>query len=318
MAQKKSGRPPAQQVAWKKRLAAMQGAYEEAGRIQNEFDDKPDGTYVAKLTAGEIRESQNEGNLGVLLTFSIQEGEFEGQKITSWDGLNDDKPNAIAFLRKKLRIMGCEVPDDISELPEAIAAMVAAGPVVRIKLQDHDGYQRKTILKTISWDGGDEGEEEVEEPKPRGKAGAKTSKAKPDPEEDAEEVEEDAEEEEDEEAARRLQSRKPASKSSGKAGSKPARGKAKPEPEPEPEEEVEEEPEEEEVEYDTDDAEEPEEELVALEVGNKVRVMKPDGETVMGTGKVKSINEADSTASVTMDKGGKTFRISFDRLAVID
>lgn len=194
---------------FKKQLAASKGNWKAAQKKVTETRGKAgapefeDGIYLAKLASAELGEWNEK--LKVLFKWKFMDGEYEGQVIHDYQGINSEEN--LYYLGRRLEDFGYEMPDDPTELPETLAAIVGEKKLCKIRLRTKGDWQNVYLQKVLE-DADDaeveddEAEETEAEETPAAKP-AKGKKAKPEPEpvEEDEAEEEEADDEAEEEEA---------------------------------------------------------------------------------------------------------------------
>lgn len=158
-------------IDFKKRLGAMQARW-ETGRKNP--PGPPAGVYEMRLQAASLRESSS-GKLYVRREHYILDGEAAGE--VAYDNLNFETDNGMFFLGQWVDQMGFELPEDLADIEETIAAIVDASPTYIGKIIKRDGFTNVNIQRVLAE--GDESEpvepEEAIAPPPRGAAKAKAA-----------------------------------------------------------------------------------------------------------------------------------------------
>ena len=144
----------------KKANAAWNAGKSEAAELDSGFADLPDGVYIAKLTTAEVMDSKA-GNLGLRTAFQVQEGEFKGEYISNWDGLEkEERYKWVIMYLKNLGVDGMDY--DLSELEDICEELVEAERVYRLQLSTKNDYQGLRIKKILEGYEAEEDDEEVE------------------------------------------------------------------------------------------------------------------------------------------------------------
>jgi len=63
---------------WKKYLSQFQQAYKEADAVDSEFDELPDGDYVARVERVELKQSKS-GKPMMEWEFVVHDGQYTGR-----------------------------------------------------------------------------------------------------------------------------------------------------------------------------------------------------------------------------------------------
>lgn len=107
-------------------------------------DSIPDGKYKAHLTGAFFGFSRND-RPQVTWVYTLIEGEYAGEKVRAYDGL-DKGEESLTWLAKRIHQLGFNPIDmDISRLNEDLDAMVAACPVVTVRLKTNGDFQNLHI-----------------------------------------------------------------------------------------------------------------------------------------------------------------------------
>jgi hypothetical protein len=306
-----------------KRLAGMQKKYDAAQAPASPGECALDpGRYRAKIHL-EMKELNNKFYLDN--QYEVVEGDFEGEKASQLDGLDDDK--SLGYLKKKLKQFGYDPEMDLAESLEATIDAINERELVGVIQVKQNGdytnvYLNKVELDEEDEDAEEEAEEEVEEEESEDEAEESdddendSEEEESDDEEEAEE--EEAEEEETEEVSfekgetvlyQRPKSKKATEHEIVSINEKKGTCKLKGYP---LEVKLEELQKVEVEEADEEDVEEEDEDTAELEVGSKVSI---DNKGKSTKGVVKSIDEDSETAKVKC--GDKIYKVSFDQITVL-
>ncbi len=199
-------------MALKNFLKEMQDKWAEqssAAKQQGDFENVPDGRYIAILSSAELTESKSSSRPMLAWGWTILEGDLEGEVIRSYRMLDYD--NSFFWLAKELSTLGID-PEavNIAKLEATLDELVESKIVARLKLQTKNEFQNVYVDRVLHDYYEDDDEpvapprrtrpEPVEEEAVAPKAKAKPGKAKPAPEPEPVEDEEEDEEEEVEDA----------------------------------------------------------------------------------------------------------------------
>ena len=124
-------------------------------------DDLPQGRYLTKLISMEVGESQSSDRLQCAMGFKVLQGEYEGEKIFRYPGLDD--ADAIDWFAKDLRRLGHELPDSMGELNDLCDTIVKAGLIVKLSLKpskNNPDFMNKYINKVVDSRGADDNGED--------------------------------------------------------------------------------------------------------------------------------------------------------------
>lgn len=131
------------------------------------FTEIPDGKYIARLTKGEIGESQSSGRAQIAWGYTILVGEQQGELIRDYDGL--EKEDAFLWIARKLARFGYD-PEQVklSRLPSVLEELVEKGPICRVQLRTKKDFQNAIILKVFEdgYDPTEDGEEGIGDSEP--------------------------------------------------------------------------------------------------------------------------------------------------------
>jgi hypothetical protein len=178
-------------VDFKKKLAAAGASWKSAKKRVSEnrgstFVDYDDGKYIAKLVKAELTESESSGRLQVDFSWRFEEEPYEGKIKHAYQGIETE--DNMYYLGRDLERLGYELPDNLADLPETLEAITAEGMIARIALKSKGDFQNVYIQKVINQDEDDSDDEAIDE-------AAET------PDDEAEETEEEATDEDEEVAA---------------------------------------------------------------------------------------------------------------------
>ncbi len=145
------------------------------------YERLPDGKYVARVTSVEVGTSDS-GRNQIKWGHTIAEGEFRGEKVYAYDGL--DHEDSLEWLSKKVLRFNVDPTEiDIENLQVELDALISDKPAFKIRLKTKkDSDYQDVYLDSIIEDYEDpEGEDEGEpEPEPEKKPEPKKPAAKPD------------------------------------------------------------------------------------------------------------------------------------------
>ena len=134
----------------KNKLKKAQNDWENARSKAKEttgFTEIPDGRYLANLTDGVIGESKSSGRLQIQWTWTIADGEFEGDTKLDFDGLETE--DNLVFLGRKLARFSYELPEDITEISDILEELIEKKPMARIRLKTRGEFQNVYVDKII-------------------------------------------------------------------------------------------------------------------------------------------------------------------------
>ena len=134
----------------KNKLKKAQNDWENARSKAKEttgFTEIPDGRYLANLTDGVIGESKSSGRLQIQWTWTVADGEFEGDTKLDFDGLETE--DNLVFLGRKLARFSYELPEDITEISDILEELIEKKPMARIRLKTRGEFQNVYVDKII-------------------------------------------------------------------------------------------------------------------------------------------------------------------------
>jgi len=124
-----------------KALRSLEGAWKQAE--PRSFDSVKDGDYLAKLANMYVGVSKNE-RLQVISVFKIQDGAYKGAEVWRFDGIDNDV--SMSWFKGYCEILGVDVPENISDLPDALEEFVANdGSLYNITVKTKDEFQNVLV-----------------------------------------------------------------------------------------------------------------------------------------------------------------------------
>lgn len=167
----------------------------------DDFEDVPDGGYIAKLHKAEVKQSKSSKNWMLALQWKIKEdeeneGQYEGRLAFSnlmFEGKDGWNPWAVKAFFEDL---GLELPE-FEDMEETMDALVEENNLIEIEIVTENDYTSINAVSIIG-PGEDDEEEEEEETSKKSKSKSKGKKSKPEPEEEEDEDDEDDEDEDEE------------------------------------------------------------------------------------------------------------------------
>jgi hypothetical protein len=181
-------------------LKSLKNAWEDAEPMT--ATSIKDGDYVAKISSMEVSLSKN-GRPQVVTTFVIADGKYKGKEKLRFDGIDND--TSMSFFKGFAETIGVDLPEDITDLPEALESFVDSfDALVNISMNNKGEYQN-VYVKGLSEYTEDEASAEEEE---------ESSSEEETSEEDSNEEETPTEDEEEEKPRKKF--RKEEKKSSKK------------------------------------------------------------------------------------------------------
>ena len=100
-----------------KALRSLEGSWEQS-EPKSAGGNVDDGDYTCKLTEMVIGLSKKK-RLQVVTSFEIDDGKNEGETIMKFDGIDNDV--SMSWFKGYCEVLGLEIPEDIGDLPQAIA-----------------------------------------------------------------------------------------------------------------------------------------------------------------------------------------------------
>lgn len=134
----------------KNKLKKAQNNWKSARTQANEtvgFAEVSDGRYLAHLTAAVIGESKSSGRLQIQWTWTIADGEHEGDTKLDFDGLETE--DNLVFLGRKLARFSYELPEDITEIADILEELIEKRPLARIRLKTRGEFQNVYVDKIM-------------------------------------------------------------------------------------------------------------------------------------------------------------------------
>jgi hypothetical protein len=149
------------------KLSNLVKLWKEAEPIAPSFSSVPEGDYVAALREMKQEESKK-GRTQIVSTYEIVDGEYTGEKVKRFDGLEDKQQ--IGYFKGMCEIIGMDIPEDFEVLQEAMDEFVGScGDLFDIhvaKSKSEDGTKDYTNIYINGVSDlvlGEEGQEEVQE-----------------------------------------------------------------------------------------------------------------------------------------------------------
>jgi len=118
-----------------------------------------DGDYVAEIVSMDVNNSKKTNRLQVVEKFRIAEGKYKGKEVSQYHGIESEQN--IGFFKGHCEVIGLEVPEDPSDLPNALETFVSENSDmfdVRLKTND-GGYQNVTVLSVAGESSSEESSE---------------------------------------------------------------------------------------------------------------------------------------------------------------
>jgi len=101
-------------------MADLSGFHAREVEPMNDFEPIPAGTYLAVITASEMKPTKSGTGKHLELAFQVLEGEYKGRKV--WARLNLENPSSVAVgmarseLSEICKAVGVMIPNDSQEL----------------------------------------------------------------------------------------------------------------------------------------------------------------------------------------------------------
>jgi len=114
---------------WKAYLSKFQQAYKEAEVTDIDFDELPDGDYVARVERVELKQSKS-GKPMLEWEFVISDGQFAGRR--EWKYNLIDNVERVQWLKRDLFKAGLDL-EDITKLEESLPLLLDRILEIRIK-----------------------------------------------------------------------------------------------------------------------------------------------------------------------------------------
>jgi hypothetical protein len=136
------------------RLKSLENTWKQAQAAAGESSFGtvvPDGRYVSVISQATIGESQSSGRLQIAWEYVISEGEFTGEAIRDYDGLETEMN--LTWLGRKLSRLGYDFAAmGFSDLPAVLEDILKSKPSVLVRLRTKGEYQNAYIEKLLSTD----------------------------------------------------------------------------------------------------------------------------------------------------------------------
>jgi hypothetical protein len=131
------------------RLGDMQANWKE--QMDAPFEDNriPPGQYKMQLQAAELTESMSSGNLQIHREHVVMDGEQTGRVAHDYMQLQTDL--GPRFIAQWITQMGFQPPDDIRDLPDVIAQIADAAPIVTVRVKHSGDFQNLYIQKLVEY-----------------------------------------------------------------------------------------------------------------------------------------------------------------------
>ncbi len=270
---------------------------ENVGNGSGEFDD---GKYRVKLVKAYTAMSNNSGKPQNVMAFKFLEGEYKGQTVYAYQGLDNKIGLGIALAT--IKKLGFDV-DDVEELDKIDGKLTKKGPEVELRIQTRGEYQNKIVVKLLSDEDEEDKDVDVEEDEDAEPAKKGKSKAADDEDDDkvkdsgSEDADEDADgdndddEDEDKKDTKKSDEDEDSYDEDEEEDEKPSKKAKKSDDEAEEDEEDEDE-----------DEKKKDEDEVVLDIGKRIS-FKYDGEKTKG--KIIKVNEEAREVKVKLADGTK-------------
>lgn len=135
-----------------KELKALQSQWKQAE--PRTFSTISDGDYVAKISEMSVETSKS-GRIQVVTTFKIADGKMKGKEVKKFDGIASEQN--MAFFKGYCEVLGLEISEDLTELPEALDEFVSDfKSLVNIAAITKDEYQNIRVKGLSEYDSDDD------------------------------------------------------------------------------------------------------------------------------------------------------------------
>jgi len=139
-----------------KELKSLQSQWKQAE--PRTFSTIADGDYVAKITEMSVETSKS-GRIQVVTTFKIADGKMKGKEVKKFDGISSEQN--MQFFKGYCQVLGIEIPEDLSDLPEALDEFVSEfESLVNIAAVTKDEYQNIRVKGLSEYESGDDDDSE--------------------------------------------------------------------------------------------------------------------------------------------------------------
>jgi hypothetical protein len=92
-------------------------------------DAPPPGLYKFQLAGVEFRNKKEDGELLIMWTHLVLEGEHQGEQMNDFSKPKSKKRYPIQLMRQRINRLGWTAPDDLGDLEEILPQMDKAGPI---------------------------------------------------------------------------------------------------------------------------------------------------------------------------------------------
>ena len=127
--------------------------YIDAGADEKYSNDTegeiPAGVYTCQLQNAEIREKDDGSAFFIIWEHLIRGGEYEGETVNDFSHPIHDKPFPRKMYKDRIRALGFEPTESISDIEELVAAIREAAPMYRAKIFTKNGFQNVQIQSLL-------------------------------------------------------------------------------------------------------------------------------------------------------------------------
>lgn len=109
-------------MATSEKLKSLSKQWKTAEPIEAGFANVPDNDYIMQITEMVLGDSKK-GNVQVVTTLKIVDGDQEGTEIKMFDGLESNE-NSMGYFKNKCAVIGLELPDDLNEWADAFEQFI--------------------------------------------------------------------------------------------------------------------------------------------------------------------------------------------------
>ena len=148
------------------------------------------------MTGATIGESKSSGRLQIQWTWTIVDGEHEGDTKLDFDGLETE--DNLVFLGRKLARFSYELPEDITEIADILDELIEKRPLSRIRLKTRGEFQNVYVDKIMQASSSDEDDDASDDDTGSDEDVEDTDGGVPDEPEESDDEESDDEESDDE------------------------------------------------------------------------------------------------------------------------
>jgi len=135
--------------SFESRLKKLNKSWKDATNEEDPFGAQvDDGFYKMKVMEGRVEEAQSSGRLQIRWEHQILEGEFKGETVLEYEGLEQEQ--SLFYVQRRISRLGYDIPEDISELQAVLEKITKEQPVARCKVATKDDFQHVYIQRSLS------------------------------------------------------------------------------------------------------------------------------------------------------------------------